>query len=494
MAEPKTVILCFDGTTNEYGPNNTNVVKIYSMLAKDHPTKQVVYYQPGLGMYFDAGAVNPVVPFLFNIAQGFDWSFAWYLYQHVIDGYRFIMQNWNEGDKLYIFGFSRGAYTARCVAGMVQKIGVLPKDNEQSLAYAYGLYKRVDTEGIALASSYKRAFCRDVKTDFLGCFDTVASVGLIIARELPFTSNNAGVKRFRHALALDEHRFRFTYSAWKGPCPFPSFPKEVFGATPAVRIPASLSSSIAGLWWKLNHPIELYYQWEGTLDKIKAGQRPNIAQVLRPGVPLSLADLTPKIQNILTAGVPTTAAHKILEDDKCERPAEVSELHGSSQTDVKEVWFTGCHSDIGGCADADNVPRSLGDITLRWMVKELIQSGLPVEWNKGALEELYGDELDEALGKIPPTATSKLDAYDAKAPIHDDLKYPVWWTFELPPLSWTWQDIKGNWYRQWRPNLARGRHVEGTPTLHRSVRMRMADPSMRYKPRANIQGPPAWES
>jgi len=470
MVEPKNIILCFDGTTNEYGPNNSNIAKLFSIFSKDHPTKQACYYQPGLGMYFDSGTVNPL---FFKIAQGADWGFAWYLYQHIIDGYRFIIQNWNEGDKIFIFGFSRGAYTARCVAGFVEKIGLVAKDNEQILAYAYGLYERTDSEGIALAASYKRAFSRDVEIEFVGCFDTVASVGAIVSRELPFTSNNPGVKVFRHALALDEHRFRFQCSPWVGPEPFPrdDFPLP---ATPQVWIPASLSSWVRGWAWKLSHPIELYYQFEGTLDKLKEN-----------GLNKS----------IRAAGVPTSANSKLANQEGSSLATTTEVYDKPAPTDVKEVWFTGCHSDIGGCAVQDNVPRALGDITLRWMVKELVNGKHGVIFQKGALHDMFGGEVDGSNDgqESLPARQPDLDALDCTAPIHDSLKYPNWWLFEILPLSWTWQDHKGDWYRQWRPNLARGRFIFGNPILHHSVQQRMKDPTLNYKPKAIIRGTPRWE-
>jgi uncharacterized protein (DUF2235 family) len=377
---------------------------------------------------------------------------------------------------------------------MVQKIGLLAKDNDQILTFAYGLYERTDTEGIALASSYKRAFARDVKIDFVGCFDTVASVGMIVSRELPYTSNNLGVKVFRHALALDEHRFRFTYTGWSGPVPFPS--GGFFPATPAIRIPASVSAWFRGVVWSISHPVELYYKWEGALDRARAASSPDVKRILTAGVRLSPSDATnPVVKELLSSGVPITAAHKILEDDRCEKLAPVSEVHTDSKTDVKEVWFTGCHSDIGGCAVADNVPRSLGDITLRWMVKQLLQLKAPVKFAPNALQDLFGPELGPDGQFVPPSSDHpNLDALDSEAPIHDDLKYPIWWGFEILPLSWTWQDEKGNWYRQWRCNLARGRTIVGTPTLHHSVRQRMANPKLAYKPRALIKGPPRWEA
>lgn len=85
----------------------------------------------------------------------------------------------------------------------------MAKDNEQSLAYAYKLYERTDAEGLALAAGFKRAFSRSVTIDFVGVFETVASVGLILRRDLPFTATNEQIKDFRHALSLDEVCFLF---------------------------------------------------------------------------------------------------------------------------------------------------------------------------------------------------------------------------------------------------------------------------------------------
>lgn len=108
------------------------------------------------------------------------------------------------GDHIVITGFSRGAYTARALAGFVHKIGLISTGNEELLPFAYKLYARTDKEGEALAAGFKAAFGRDVAIDFVGVWDTVVSVGVIASQSLPFTATNEGIKTFRHALALDE--------------------------------------------------------------------------------------------------------------------------------------------------------------------------------------------------------------------------------------------------------------------------------------------------
>jgi uncharacterized protein (DUF2235 family) len=111
----------------------------------------------------------------------------------------------SAGDKICLFGFSRGAYTVRGLASMLQKVGLLPQGNKESIRAAYKLYAREDQEGLDLCRDFKASFAIDVDIQFVGVFDTVASVG-IAARTLPFVSTNDSIRFFRQALALDERR------------------------------------------------------------------------------------------------------------------------------------------------------------------------------------------------------------------------------------------------------------------------------------------------
>jgi uncharacterized protein (DUF2235 family) len=451
MAESRNIILCFDGTTQEFSINNSNIVKLNSLFSKDDPSKQACYYQPGLGQYFNPGTVPAPLQ---GLAQGMDWAFAWSLDQHIIDGYRFIMQEWKEGDRIYIFGFSRGSYQARCVAGMLQKIGLLPKENEQSLPFAYQLYARTDTEGNALASSYKRSFSRDVKTDFLGVFDTVSSVGLVVKRELPYTSSNPGVKVFRHVLALDERRFRFLCSPWTGPIPFPW---TDFLTTPRILIPQWATNAISRMSWGIKHPASTMFL---------------VQEAFGSG----------RLDEILSAGLGGIGR------------APDSSRHSSDETDVKEVWFTGGHEDTGGGAVNDAEKFALCNITLRWMVLELFACDAPIEWNRDALCSLF----DAKRGRLEEDLEA-LDDKDASTDLHDFLGFnmqaPIWWFFELQPLSWTWEEADRRWFRQFRVGLARGRVIDlkhGRPKVYYTVKKRMNNPKLHYKPRADFGDNPEW--
>ncbi|KAG8738372.1 hypothetical protein FRC10_006948 [Ceratobasidium sp. 414] len=248
----RTIVLCFDGTSNHFSEKNTNVVKFMELMQKDDP-RQVVYYQTGVGTYSHPGLFSG--PGLY-VAEQLDKGLAWYLYQHIIDGYKFLMQTYQVGDKIAIIGFSRGAFTARALAGMLHCVGLLPKHNYgkfiSDLCYAtppalprnHNSYHSKDYTrlpppidkpvaeilspdgGIPFPTTgsrpqdvspadFKRAFCIPVVIDFVGVWDTVASVGAIYSGPaLPWVGYNPSILAFRQALALDERRGQFIPSLW----------------------------------------------------------------------------------------------------------------------------------------------------------------------------------------------------------------------------------------------------------------------------------------
>jgi uncharacterized protein (DUF2235 family) len=134
---------------------------------------------------------------------------------HIKDAYRFLMQHYRESDKICLLGFSRGAYTVRCLAGMLHKVGLLPAGNVAQINFAYAFYKDDSPIGWKMSAQFKSTFCTDVDVYFVGVWDCVASVGFI-PRTLPFShSPTNSIHYFRHAMALDEHRSKFNVSHWR---------------------------------------------------------------------------------------------------------------------------------------------------------------------------------------------------------------------------------------------------------------------------------------
>ena len=204
----RNIVLCLDGTSNKYASANTNVVKLYAMLDRAR-IDQLSYYQPGIGTFAPPGVWG-------HIKQWFvtrlDLAIAWLLSDHVADAYRFLMRYYREGDSIFIFGFSRGAYTARVLAGMLHKVGLLTQGNEELIPFAWDIFKRHDQ---ALAEGFQKTFSRPVRVHFLGLWDTVSSVGWFWApQHFQYTENNPSVDIVRHAVALDERRAYFVQNLW----------------------------------------------------------------------------------------------------------------------------------------------------------------------------------------------------------------------------------------------------------------------------------------
>ncbi|KAH6911504.1 hypothetical protein BKA70DRAFT_1267909 [Coprinopsis sp. MPI-PUGE-AT-0042] len=459
---PRTLVLCFDGTSNEYDNTNSNVVKFFGLLNKD-PSQQLCYYDPGVGTWFRPGVVSP----LFNwCAKIMDLAVAWYLDQHVMDGYRFIMQNYREGDKICLFGFSRGAYTARALGGFLHKIGLLSRDNDSQVPFAWKLYKREDAESIELCEGFKATFCQKVKVEFMGVWDTVSSVGLIAGRTLPFTNSNSSVTTFRHALALDERRARFKPNAYHRPSPTlmaaamnpDGIPNTTGGessssdsSTSSSSISSSASSSRKRKFDVLRSRISADKKERAT-EKAKQKAKAVEAVEEEKG-----EGRTPPIH---TMGLPVIS------------PPPTSPL----PDDVLEVWFIGTHSDVGGGNTLNQDRNSLSHVPLRWMVREVLKSSCGIRFSQEALLALALDSM------------AQLDTVDALERIHDDLtgtfKERLWWILEILPMTHTWQDSKGVWHKSFGWNWGRGRDVHTpNPKFHRTVQLRMAS-NLGYTPRA----------
>jgi uncharacterized protein (DUF2235 family) len=104
---PKKIVICCDGTNNKFGVTNTNVVKLYASLVY-LPGEQIVYYHPGVGTL---GAPNALTKFSKWWTQLFGSAFGYGITDAISDAYHYLMDQFEDGDRVFIFGFSRGAYT-----------------------------------------------------------------------------------------------------------------------------------------------------------------------------------------------------------------------------------------------------------------------------------------------------------------------------------------------------------------------------------------------
>jgi uncharacterized protein (DUF2235 family) len=205
----RNIVICFDGTNSEYAAVNTNVVKLYALLDRSG-VGQLAYYQPGIGTMDPPGFWGKRWG---KIVKVIDSAIAWLLEEHVTSGYRFLMRYYEPGDRIFIFGFSRGAYSARVLAAMLNKMGLLTMGNEELIPFAWDLFKRTHNQDVS--SGFEATFSRAVKIHFLGLWDTVRSVGWITNPiHFEYTMSNPIVEVVRHAVAIDERRAYFPQNLW----------------------------------------------------------------------------------------------------------------------------------------------------------------------------------------------------------------------------------------------------------------------------------------
>jgi uncharacterized protein (DUF2235 family) len=205
----RKLVVCLDGTSNRFCKDNTNVIKLLAMLDKGAADQQI-YYQPGIGTMAPPGLYGRLRLWL---STRFDLAFAILLKYHVQDAYRFLMRYYEDGDQIFIFGFSRGAYTARVLAGMLYKVGLVAKGNEELVQFAWAMYAEGGNDDLARA--FRNTFGKKVQVDFLGVWDTVSSVRWAgKAVHLPYSRENPIVRTIRHAISLDERRAYFRQNLW----------------------------------------------------------------------------------------------------------------------------------------------------------------------------------------------------------------------------------------------------------------------------------------
>lgn len=205
----RNLVLCFDGTNNKFATTNTNVVKLYAMLDRTQDD-QLAYYQTGIGTFAPPGTWGKLKKWFIT---RLDLAVAWLLEEHVCDGYRYLMRYYRPGDQIYIFGFSRGAYSARALAAMLYKVGLLSEGNEELIPFAWDMFKQ--ERDYEVYTDFRHTFSRKVTVHFLGLWDTVSSVGWAWnPQSLQFTKQNPIVEVVRHAVALDERRAYFVQNLW----------------------------------------------------------------------------------------------------------------------------------------------------------------------------------------------------------------------------------------------------------------------------------------
>ncbi|OBZ68925.1 hypothetical protein A0H81_11001 [Grifola frondosa] len=391
---------------------NTNIVELYSQLVKDKT--QLTYYNSGIGTYAKPSR-KAFGHWKRVLDNKIDLAIAWNFDRIVKGAYRWLAENYQDGDVIYLFGFSRGAYQVRALAAMIYKVGLIHKGNEEQIAYAYALYadpnsgdpfkemanpedqgnapiaeetqrrssvfrklkkmiprdasaemqcpaqakgaesvQKESQKRLTMAERFKQTFSRKgVQVHVVGAWDTVSSIGLFRDKNLPGTDYPPTACYFRHALALDERRVKF-------------LPEYACGGTTFVD-----------------------------------GRKP-------------VQDPRERDRDSLRKESKTEASQR-----------------------VKEVWFSGTHSDIGG-GNIDNEDLNRRHPSSLWMFYEAISMGLKLE---PAYVEWEWDDLGDVKESLTsiwkfmeylPIKRLSYDGIDARAEVsNEDKRSTSLWPFAL---------------------------------------------------------------
>ena len=165
----KRLVVCSDGTWNSPEQKHpTNVLKMARMVTPSalDGTPQVVFYDQGVG------TGNWVDRWIGGITgKG--------LSKNIQDAYRFLMHNYEDGDEVFLFGFSRGAYTARSTAGFIRNCGLLHKRHSDEVDKTYELYRRRDAGPKSNAAvTFRSSYSREIEVKFVGVWETVGLLGI----------------------------------------------------------------------------------------------------------------------------------------------------------------------------------------------------------------------------------------------------------------------------------------------------------------------------
>ncbi|MEG4849494.1 DUF2235 domain-containing protein [Microcoleus sp. B5-D4] len=217
----KRLIVCCDGTWQQLNSSYpSNVIKLAQAVKSSGSdgVPQIVFYDEGVGA--DSNKILGGVTGL-----GID--------RNIQDAYRFLSLNYDSGDEIYLFGFSRGAYTVRSLAGMIHCSGLLDRPHITRASEAYELYRNRDVKPKdKIAANYRKDYGKDngkrVPITLLGCFDTVGALGIPVLpafkkydeqlkKRYRFhdTTLNKSIQNALHAVAIDEIREIFDVTLMK---------------------------------------------------------------------------------------------------------------------------------------------------------------------------------------------------------------------------------------------------------------------------------------
>jgi uncharacterized protein (DUF2235 family) len=328
MAVPKTIVLLADGTGNSSGALfRTNVWRLYQAIDQGPPSggerQQIAYYHDGVG----TSAFKPLA-----ILGG---AFGWGLKRNVLDLYTFLCRNYAPGDQIYAFGFSRGSFTIRLLTGLIVREGLLTETANTSSGAAPGAMRRLSERELSyLTRDAYRAYRRESFRHQEGVLGPVRSLrnGLRVVRDGLVRAWRALLRQLSYAaIAKAQTRVAFV---------------GVWDTVAAYGLPLD----------ELTHGIDKWV-WPLSMPNYELSDRVDCARHA-----LSLDD-------------ERNAFHPLLWDELHEQKLIAGKIPGKGKVAadrLRQVWFAGMHSDVGGGYPDD----SLAQVPLDWMMTEAEAKGL----------------------------------------------------------------------------------------------------------------------
>ena len=392
----KNIVVLSDGTGQEGGKgHDTNIYKLFRML-EDRTENQIVFYDRGIGT--DWRKITG------NIAgAGFN--------QNVLQCYKFIYDNYNSGDKIFLFGFSRGAATVRSLASFINYFGILPKSRPELIKKAFKLYRLGRENGKKTpvkSTNIESPLTTDEQTTQEGDSENPKNWMQQGMQNLVSLGNKTkeGLQQVIRGEPLNEKAEKFVR---EHPNQWVSIEfLGVFDTVPALGLPGAFIDTFVNLipgWKHRFHDFALH---------------PSVSH----------------------------AYHALsIDDDRKWFHPTIWQTYKKYQT-VEQVWFSGAHTDVGG----GFVEPGLSDIALEWMVQKAVKHGIRLYlrstkyWNfciaPDATDEFH--PARNGFGKVYPGKQRiwPKEAQDKKPTIHQSVldraavlgkeKYDPWILREFP--------------------------------------------------------------
>lgn len=394
----KNILIFSDGTGQAGGlrPEQrlSNIYKLYRATkvgpeSDIDPKNQLAFYDAGLGSELDDSPVK--MPFFKGFWKFFSLVTGTGISRNITDCYEYILKNYTPGDRIYLFGFSRGAYTVRCLGGVLKYCGVPTTDADgkplvnfgnaiRKIAkeavndvYGHGAGKNPTTyapERAVKAERFRAKYNSNIEGKsnavpyFIGVFDTVAALGL-----------KGAIRTFSFCVAITLF-FAVMYGITKLINIFASIDVNVL-----FILTTSVAFLIGSIWYLIknfriirNYPTLGKFKWHIVL-----------------GWKFEFYDLS------LNPDV-YAARHALAIDETRRDFARVGwgnkttsiERKPSEPIWLQQLWFSGCHSDIGGSYPEDE--SRLSDVSLKWMLEQVTALPFPIYYDASKLH-IFPDPL-----------------------------------------------------------------------------------------------------